>query len=61
MDDCYKDFNGINAEWKKFIAGVQIDNNYIIPNKILDSWKRCKEKGTDPYLKRVLWCLIETI
>jgi len=53
MDDCYKDFNGINAEWKKFIAGVQIDNNYIIPNKILDSWKRCKEKGTDPYLKRV--------
>jgi transcriptional regulator of acetoin/glycerol metabolism len=53
MDDYCKNIVAINAEWKNFIAGVQIDNNYIIPNKILDSWKRCKEKRTDPYLTKV--------
>ena len=53
MDDCSEKFEATHSEWKKFLGGVPIDDSTIIPEKILNSWQRCREEGVDPYLKKV--------
>jgi transcriptional regulator of acetoin/glycerol metabolism len=39
--------------WRNFIiSGEIIDDNRILPQAIIDSWKKCRACGIDPYQKR---------
>ncbi|HUH67152.1 MAG TPA: hypothetical protein VLZ07_12025, partial [Syntrophales bacterium] len=46
-------FNMVYREWRKFINGIPVNNNYILSPLILDSWERCRSKRINPYLTSV--------
>ncbi len=48
----YEDkFKATRAEWEKFVAGREDLDLSIIPQDILSSWQRCRERGMSPYKK----------
>ncbi len=42
-------YSKTRSEWEKFIHGNSSIDSLIIPKEILESWKRCKALGVDPY------------
>jgi PAS domain S-box-containing protein len=46
-------FGRILGEWKRFINSQPLENPLIIPEFIMESWKRCRERHVNPYTTRV--------
>lgn len=42
-------FQSILREWNKFIRGDTQVDKAVVPQAILDSWRRCREQGLDPF------------
>ncbi len=45
----------IKEEWKKFISGVPVEeiDTSVVREPILRSWKRCRDNGVSPFLKKI--------
>lgn len=41
-------FTKVNDQWNRFQEGREVDNS-VVPQEYLDSWKRCRAYGLDPY------------
>ena len=52
-------YSDIQHQWRKFINDDIIDNPDIIPDDILSSWVRSKQKKVNPYLKKIPVVLTE--
>ena len=46
-------YDKILGQWRRYVKeeATNIDTT-IIPNAIFESWKRCKEKNINPYIKK---------
>ena len=54
MQEYYNErFGRILGEWKRFINSHPLENPLIIPEFIMESWKRCRERHVNPYTTRV--------
>ncbi len=53
MQQADEKFNKILEQWRRYVKNgdTSIDTT-IIPTAIFNSWKRCKEKNIDPYIKK---------
>jgi PAS domain S-box-containing protein len=46
-------FEQVLGEWKRFINSHPMENPLIIPDVIIESWRRCREYHVNPYTTRV--------
>jgi PAS domain S-box-containing protein len=46
-------FEQVLGEWKRFINTQPMENPLIIPDMIIESWRRCREHHVNPYTTRV--------
>jgi PAS domain S-box-containing protein len=46
-------FGQVLAEWKRFINNQALDNPLVIPEVVVESWRRCREYHVNPYTTRV--------
>jgi sigma-54 dependent transcriptional regulator, acetoin dehydrogenase operon transcriptional activator AcoR len=46
-------FGQVLGEWKRFINNQDLDNPLVIPDVVIESWKRCREHHVNPYTTRV--------
>ena len=54
MQESHKErFGQVLAEWKRFINNQAFDNPLVIPDVIIESWRRCREHHVNPYTTRV--------
>jgi PAS domain S-box-containing protein len=54
MQEPHKErFGQVLGEWKRFINTQHLENQLIIPDVILESWRRCREFHVNPYTTRV--------
>jgi PAS domain S-box-containing protein len=43
----------VYSAWKRFINGERVSPSKHLSRQILDSWRRCRSCGVDPFLRRV--------
>ncbi len=55
MDKLRDRYYRIKAEWKKFVSDAPEDeiDTAIVQAPILRSWIRCRDRGVDPFLKKI--------
>jgi len=54
MQEYYRErFEQVLREWKRFINGQPLENPLVIPDVILESWRRCQEHHVNPHTTRV--------
>jgi PAS domain S-box-containing protein len=54
MQESHKErFGQVLADWKQFINNQELDNPLVIPDVIIESWRRCREHRVNPYTTRV--------
>src|SRR5512147_1038338 len=54
MQESHKErFGQVLGEWKRFINSQSMENPLILPDMILESWRRCRESHVNPYTTRV--------
>jgi len=51
QQSCEDKFIKIKSEWEKFAAGRTDIDVAVIPHDILNSWRRCRDAGLDPWKK----------
>lgn len=55
MDKLRDRYYRIKAEWKKFVSDAPVDeiDTAIVRAPILRSWIRCRDRGANPFLKKI--------
>jgi transcriptional regulator of acetoin/glycerol metabolism len=54
MKESHKErFGRVLTEWKQFINNQALDNPLVIPDVIIESWRRCREHHVNPYTTRI--------
>lgn len=43
----------VHKDWEQFIGGKSVRVSQQTPKAIIDSWKRCREFGIDPFMNKV--------